>query len=105
MASPQEESSHSEAASKAQGELETETPPAGPPASPGPGLEEEKMSPDISCGQKRRWREREERIWKDRELAEEIQDKGERGTGLGRSILIYFNLKREGEKTPREGRQ
>lgn len=33
-----------------------------PQASPGQGLEEEKMSPDISCGQKRKVREHEERM-------------------------------------------
>lgn len=49
------------------GERKQMTPCVGPQASPGPGLKEKKMSPDI-CGQKRKVSEPEERIRKEKEL-------------------------------------
>lgn len=49
------------------GERKQMTPCVGPQASPGPGLKEKKMSPDI-CGQKRKVSEPEERIQKEKEL-------------------------------------
>lgn len=50
------------------------------------------MSPDISCGQKTKVREHEERVGKEKELRRS-QDRGREGNGNGRNTLIDFNLK------------